>query len=209
MEKKENFCTAILIGGQSIRLGGGIKSLKKFNNKFIFDRILEKIKYQSKEIIINCNESENLFKKYNFKIIKDIIPGYLGPLAGIHACLSWLISKKKNIDWLVTIPGDTPFIPFNLVDNLFNRAINDNHEIVLAKSNGKIHPIIGIWNLKLHKSLEKEINLGGRKILNWATKHSLGYAEFNNTAYDPFFNINYKEDLIIAEEIENKYFEFI
>ena len=34
---------SIMIGGQSKRMGGGIKSLQEFNNKKIFDRILEKI----------------------------------------------------------------------------------------------------------------------------------------------------------------------
>ena len=38
-----NICVAILIGGLSSRMGGGIKSLEKFNNKTIFDRILKRI----------------------------------------------------------------------------------------------------------------------------------------------------------------------
>jgi len=39
--------------------------------------------------------------------------------------------------------------------------------------------------------------------MNWASQHSLEYVEFNNSKYDPFFNINYNEDLIVAKEIEN------
>ena len=39
--------------------------------------------------------------------------------------------------------------------------------------------------------------------MDWASQHSLAYVEFTNSKYDPFFNINYNEDLLEAEEIEN------
>ena len=35
----EDLCAVIMTGGKSSRMGGGIKSFKKFNNKTIFDRI--------------------------------------------------------------------------------------------------------------------------------------------------------------------------
>ncbi len=86
----------IMIGGLSSRMGGGIKSLNKFNNKKIFDRILEKTQPQIKKIIINCNAKEEEFEKYNLPIIKDIKQGYIGPLAGIHAALKWVKSNNSN-----------------------------------------------------------------------------------------------------------------
>ena len=59
--KNNNICVAILIGGLSSRMGGGIKSLEKFNNKTIFDRILKRITPQTQHIIINVNEIDNKF----------------------------------------------------------------------------------------------------------------------------------------------------
>ena len=73
----------------------------------------------------------------------------------------------------------------------------------MAKSNNKIHPIVGIWHSSLLDNLEEAINLGTRKILHWAEKHSIKYVDFNNPNYDHFFNINFKEDILKAEEIEN------
>ena len=203
---KNDICAVILTGGRSSRMGGGIKSLKTFNNKLIFDRIFENLKCQVQEIIINSNDSENLFFKYNVKIVKDSFEGFLGPLAGIHASLEWLNKNANHINWLITVPGDTPFIPANLVNKLFYKAKNSNHKIVLAQSNGKTHPIIGIWHSSLYDSLKNELNLGTRKILNWAKKHSVGYVEFFNSNYDPFFNINFEKDLHEAQEIENNNF---
>ena len=86
---------------------------------------------------------------------------------------------------------------------MLDKVKNTNRKIVLAQSNGKTHPIIGIWHLNLFESLKNTLNSGNRKIMNWASQHSLGYAEFTNSKYDPFFNINCKEDLIEAKEIEN------
>ena len=53
----------IMIGGQSRRMGGGIKSFIEFNNKTIFERILERTKPQIKKIIINSNIEEIRLKK--------------------------------------------------------------------------------------------------------------------------------------------------
>ena len=141
---KDDICAVILTGGRSSRMGGGVKSLKKFNNKSIFDRIFENLKNQINRIIINSNDSENLFNSYNVEIIKDSLKGFLGPLAGIHTALEWLSVNAPHINWLITVPGDTPFIPKNLVKKLLDKIKNSNHKIVLAQSNGKTHPIIGI-----------------------------------------------------------------
>ena len=184
-------------------MGGGVKSLKKFNNKSIFDRIFENLQTQVDKVIINSNDLENLFVKYNVEVIKDSLDGFLGPLAGIHATLEWLNEKAPYINWLVTVPGDTPFIPKNLVKKLLDKIKNSNHKIVLAQSNGKTHPIIGVWNSNLLESLKNSLNSGNRKIMNWASQHSLEYVEFTNSKYDPFFNINCNEDLLKAKEIEN------
>ena len=194
----------IMIGGKSSRLGGGIKSLIKINNKKIFDIILERIQPQIDKIIVNSNIEDTEISKYKFPIIKDVKQGYLGPLAGIHAGMQWLNKNKPKVDWLLTLPGDTPFIPLNLV-SCFKKKINQNSKIILAKSNDKIHPIIGAWHTSLLTSLNEHLESGTRKILEWAKNHPLEFLEFNEKSYDPFFNINTQIDINKAEDIEKKF----
>ncbi len=193
-----------MIGGKSSRMGGGIKSFKKFNNKYIFDRIFEKISIQTDNIIININKDKNLLYAYKKPIFEDNIKGHLGPLAGIHAAMLYIEKKMPAINWLITVPGDTPFIPNNLIERLYKSARKNNKKIVMAESNYKVHPTIGIWNIQLLKSLEKSLKNGERKIILWAKKHELGYENFKQNHYDPFFNVNYEADLSLAEEIEDK-----
>ena len=136
-EQNNKICVVILTGGLSSRMGGGIKSFEKFNKKTIFDRILERITPQTKNIIINANKEDNRFNEYNLPIIKDKLTGHLGPLAGIHTSLHWIKYNIPQIEWLVSVPSDTPFFPKDLVNKLFFKALENNKKIVLAKSNDK------------------------------------------------------------------------
>ena len=203
--QNNNICVAILTGGLSSRMGGGIKSLEKFNNKTIFDRILERIIPQAKHIIINSNEDNIKFNEYNLPVIKDKLTGHLGPLAGIHTSLHWIKYNIPQIEWLVSVPSDTPFFPKDLVNKLFFKALENNKKIVLAKSNDKIHPVIGLWKSDLLEDLEENLKKGTRKIMLWVQCHPFDTQNFNQNYFDPFFNINSREDLIQAKEIEDRY----
>ena len=203
----QEICASILIGGKSSRMGGGIKSLIKYNNRTIFDRIYQKLNLQIKNIIINTNETKKELIEYNLPLVEDKISGHLGPLSGIHSSLIWINKKMKRIKWLISIPGDTPFIPNNLVEKLYLKAVNNKKEIVMVKHDNKIHPVIGIWDVKLLNSIENNLlnEEGERKIILWAKNHNLDYVEIIEKNYDPFFNINTKNDLFIAKEIEEKF----
>jgi len=193
----------IMIGGKSTRMGGGIKSFIQFNNKNIFDRVLERVKPQIKKIIINCNTEELILNKYKLPIIKDLKKNYLGPLAGIHSAMDWINRNESGIEWLITLPGDTPFIPHDLISR-FKEKISSKSKIILAKSEDKIQPIIGAWHISLFENLVSQLDLGVRKILSWAHLHPLDFINYSFDKYDLFFNINTKEDISIAEKIEKK-----
>ncbi len=204
-EQNNKICVAILTGGLSSRMGGGIKSLEKFNNKTIFERILERISPQTNHIIVNSNDNDNKFNEYNLPVIEDKLKGHLGPLAGIHTSLDWIKCNTPKIEWLVSVPSDTPFLPKDLLNKLFFKALEDNKKIVLAKSNNKVHPVIGLWKSDLLEDLEENLKNGTRKILLWAQNHPFDTFNFDQKIFDPFFNINFREDLIQAKEIEDKY----
>ena len=62
----------ILIGGRSSRMGGGIKSLKHFNNKSILDKIIERSIKQVSCLAINSNK--NTEQEIN---LRSVASGYL------------------------------------------------------------------------------------------------------------------------------------
>jgi len=51
-------------------------------------------------------------------------------------------------------------------------------------------------------SLDRHLNKGTRKILTWAQQHPIELINYNYQKYDPFFNINTKDDLKKAKKFE-------
>lgn len=195
----------ILIGGKSSRMGGGIKSLKYFNNKCILDKIIERSKSQVSSLAINSNRNNKELRKYLLPIFPDVIKGFKGPLAGIHASLNWAKKNNPNHKWVMTFAGDTPFFPKNIVERLYYEAIKQNAKIIIAKSFERKHPVFGLWHISLEKDLSKSIiNKNIRKIEHWAKTHLFKTVNFSEKKFDPFFNINTLDDLLKAEKIENQ-----
>tara|TARA_Y100000590_G_scaffold2758_1_gene3644 strand:+ start:9621 stop:10241 length:621 start_codon:yes stop_codon:yes gene_type:complete len=197
----------ILTGGKASRMGGKIKCLETINNKKILDIIIERSKEQVADLIINANCDKKKFNKYKLPIFSDVLKGYLGPLAGIHASLSWVKKNKPNYSWIFTFAGDSPFFPSNIVKKIHEKAIKKDKKIIIAKSFGRDHPVFGLWHLSLLEELENAIiNENIRKIDKWAQKYHYETVSFDDANYDQFFNINVDKDLIIAEKIENQFF---
>ena len=196
---KEKILFAILAGGQSKRFGGGYKTFTKINGITILSQIIKTLSNFSNEIIINANNLDE-FKKLNKVIVKDSFEGFLGPLAGIHASILWMINNQKEKEWLFTVPSDTPFLPSNLLDK-FLSEYSSGTEILIARSNNRHHPVIAMWHVCLLKSLEKELKLKNSKIMLWVKKHKYKFVDFNVNQEKNFFNINTQLDLSNAKKI--------
>ena len=119
--------------------------------------------------------------------------------------MQWLKKNEPEVKWLITIPGDTPFIPMDLIFR-FKDKMSSDLKIIIAKSQNKTHPIIGAWNTCLFENLEEKLNKGIRKIMSWAELHPLDFVNYTIEKYDPFFNINTKEDIDEATKIERYFY---
>ena len=109
----------LLAGVKSSRMNGIDKALVKINNKTLLQLILDKLKIDNNKIVLNTNRDANNFKDYNLNIINDTIPNFQGPLAGILSGLEWFDEQDNDIEWVVSLPIDTPFFPEKLVGKLF------------------------------------------------------------------------------------------
>jgi len=197
---KSKTLIVILAGGQSRRFGGGYKTLYKFNNTSLLNRIIKNLNKLDIEIVLNVNSDENGFSKTGLNLIKDEIENFQGPLAGIHSSMKWILKNKKNIEWIFTSPSDTPFLYADLINKFFNTKYKQNTKIILAQSSNKTHPVIGFWHISLINSLEEFLQKKSRKIMDWVNEQNYELLNFENNNY--FFNINSKTDLIKAIKIE-------
>ena len=93
-----------------------------------------------------------------------------------------------------------PFFPRDLTSRFLQATKGKEKAIALASTNGRIHPVFGLWPVELADHLEDQLHSGMRKVLEWAQLHEMIEVPFENKSsdqhdVDPFFNINRPEDL--------------
>ncbi len=192
----------ILAGGQGRRLDRKGKYSVILGKNFLIEHVVNRLKKQTKNVIINTKYKDSIIKKLGLLCIEDSFnnqeDGY-GPLAGIHAALNYSQKEFGNSSLVLSVPVDTPFLPANLISRLLSSFVVNNNDISIAMSKGRIHPTIALWKSSLKSDLEKCLNSGIRKIDSFTKQFDLSYVKWDDTN-DPFFNINNRHDLTLATE---------
>ena len=194
----------ILAGGQSRRMGGADKTLLPLQGQPLIGRVLDRLRPQASPIAINTNSDPAPFQPLGLDIIADTIAGYQGPLAGILAGLEWA-TGKPGITHLLSVAGDTPFFPQDLVVRL--TAAGDPARIRVAASSGRLHPTFALWPVKLRDQLAAFLESGDiRRVMTFLEQAGMDVVDFpaeqfGQATVDPFFNINTPEDLAQAERL--------
>jgi len=194
----------VLAGGLARRMGGGDKARLKIGGSTILDRVLATLSGQCVDVIINANGDPARFADTGCAVVPDNVPNYPGPLAGILAGLDWLAAQQNGVEWIVSVPGDCPFLPDDLVEKLHlaRRKLGAGVPLACARSGEWRHPVIGLWPLALRADLRKAlVEEDLRKIEVWTARHGIAIADWPAEPIDPFFNVNTPEDAARAETI--------
>ncbi len=192
----------ILAGGAARRMGGIDKTGLDLGGRTMLEHVHERLRKQVSSIIINSNEAGNDHLK-GFTVKADTVPGRAGPLAGVLTGLEW--AADHGYDQIVTVAGDTPFFPENLVDRFVAATGAGGECIALAATRDESilrrHAVFGLWPVALRHDLQHAIKTGTRKVVAWADRHPVTNVEFIVTDIDPFFNVNSPEDLDSARRL--------
>jgi molybdopterin-guanine dinucleotide biosynthesis protein A len=192
----------VLAGGLARRMGGGDKARLQIGGITILDRVLATLSAQCPDIIINANGDPARFADTGCTVVPDNVEGYPGPLAGVLAGLDWLAAQDNGIEWMVSVPGDCPFLPDDLVERLHQARREQGTALACARSGEWRHPVIGLWPLALRQDLRKAlVEEELRKIEVWTARHGVAIADWPAAPVDPFFNVNTREDAAEAERI--------
>jgi molybdopterin-guanine dinucleotide biosynthesis protein A len=194
----------VLAGGLARRMGGGDKARIEIGGVTILDRVLATLSAQCTGIVINANGDPERFADTGCPVIPDNVPGHPGPLAGILAGLDWLVAQDSGVEWLVSVPGDCPFLPDDLVEKLHaaRRKMGAGVPLACARSGQWRHPVVGLWPVALRADLRRAlVEEGLRKIEVWTARHSVAIHDWPDQPIDPFFNVNTPEDAALATRI--------
>ncbi len=192
----------VLAGGLARRMGGGDKALIDIGGRTILSRVLETFAPQCEAVILNANGDPKRFASYGLPVVPDDIPDFAGPLAGILAGLDWMAEHRSDLQWMVSVPGDCPFLPSDLVARLHAARAAAGTPLACAKSGEWRHPVAGLWNVSLRADLRRAmIDEDLHKIEIWTGRHGIAIAEWSDRPFDPFFNVNTPEERARANEI--------
>ena len=185
----------VLAGGLARRMGGNDKASIRIGDRTILDRVLACLNPQCSRVILNVNGDASRFAATGLPAVADSVPEHPGPLAGVLAALDWAAEHTPDIAWIVSVPGDCPFLPRDLVGRLHRVRGEAGALLACAFSQGQRHPVIALWPVALREDLRSAlINEGVRKVDQWTARYTIAVAEWPAAPIDPFFNVNTPED---------------
>ncbi|MDX1715607.1 MAG: molybdenum cofactor guanylyltransferase MobA [Anderseniella sp.] len=191
----------VLAGGLARRMGGGDKGLIRLGGRLVLDHVLDRFQPQVSACVLNANGDPARFASYGLPVVADSVEGFAGPLAGVLAGLEWA-RDNTGARWVATAATDTPFFPEDFVARMLAAMEANGANMACAASNGRHHPVFGLWPVGLADDLRHAlVEEGIRKVDLWTARHKLVAVEFAADPHDPFFNVNRPEDVEQAERI--------
>lgn len=188
----------LLAGGQSRRMGGGDKCLLPLGGKPILAHVIERARPQVVALALNANGDAARFREFGLPVIADSVAGFAGPLAGVLAGLDWAAASVPGVTHVASFATDAPFLPRDQVPRLV-AALDGRHELAAAASNGRTHPVFGLWPVTIRDALRRAlVEEGVRKVDVFTARYSLEVVDFPVGEVDPFFNTNHQDDLEAA-----------
>lgn len=188
-------------------MGGGDKGLRLLAGQPILAHVIARLRPQVATIVLNANGDPARFADYGLPVVADDVAGQPGPLAGILAGLDWAAAQMPDARYVLSVSTDCPFLPADLVTRL-QSGLREGAEIALAASEGRNHPVIGLWCIALRQDLRHALTAEGvRKVERFCDRHRTVAIDFPDKvnlpggSIDPFFNANTPDDLAVAERL--------
>ncbi len=197
----------LLAGGLSRRMGGGDKALVPLAGRPLARHIAERLAPQVDALVVNANGDPARFAMLGLPVVPDETSDFAGPLAGVMAALNRFARTNPEIEAVVSVAGDAPFVPGDLVARLAGAlATHGDARVAVAASRGRRHHVTGLWRMAAAAEIAAALARGERRAETMVDR--LGVVtvpfadlEIGGAAVDPFFNINTPEELAQAERL--------
>jgi molybdenum cofactor guanylyltransferase len=183
----------VLAGGQGRRMGSVDKGLVLLQGEPMARHVIGRLAPQVDEILVNANRNIADYEALGHPVVRDRIDGFAGPLAGLHAGMT--LAERPL---LVTVPCDSPFLPFDLVVRLKRALDAAGADLAVARTHDQPHPVFALVRRSLLPHLTQFLGGGGRKIDAWYASLKAVEVPFDDEA-DAFRNINTADELKEAE----------
>ncbi len=197
MAERPPIAGGILAGGRARRLGGRDKGLITLDGRPLVAWVIERLRPQVDALLINANRHRDRYAALGHPVVPDRLEGFQGPLAGIAALL-----EASPHDWLLIVPCDTPRLPADLAERLWQARERQDAPAAVASDGTRRHHAHALLSRTLLPALLDHLDHGGRRLGEWLANQHPGIADFSDQP-DAFANINTPEDLAaLASDVD-------
>lgn len=186
----------ILAGGKASRMGGGDKPLLDVGGSSMLARVIAALRPEAAAIAISANGDPARFAAFALPVLPDGAFEGEGPLAGLLAGLDWAATLHATA--LLTVPGDTPFIPSGLATALAPPP-------ACAATGERAHHLVALWPVACRDDLRRLLSVPGRRsVEHFARLIGMRRVDFPLAKWDAFVNVNTPDDLALARSIAER-----
>ena len=114
-------------------MNGVDKGLVLLQNKPLIAHVISRLKPQVNEVLINANRETAAYEAFGYPVLQDENAEFIGPLAGFLLGL-----KHTKHEYVLTVPCDSPLLPHDLAQRLYDGLAASRMDIAAA-CNGNIH----------------------------------------------------------------------
>jgi len=163
----------ILCGGGGERMQGEDKPLRPLLGQPLLGHVLARIRPQVRQLIIVANRNAQAYGSFGASIVDDGAYRGRGPLAGIAAGL-----QAASNDWVLTVPGDAPLLPHDLVPRLHQAVQAVGAELAVVHDGGGRQPLCGLLPRRLLPDLLDYLDGGGSAPRQWQSRYAVAEADY-------------------------------
>jgi molybdopterin-guanine dinucleotide biosynthesis protein A len=193
MSEQRRILGLILSGGRSQRMGAP-KAFVDLCGAPLITHVARRLQGQCVDLAISANDDPARYAHLGARVLRDLAPGFLGPLQGVLAGLAF--ARAAGFTHVASATVDAPFLPLDYCSRLSTHGVG---AIACAKSGGRAHWAHALWPVEAHGRLVDFLAQSTpARLRDFICAGSHAFEEWSSDDGDPFFNINTAEDLTCA-----------
>lgn len=190
---RKDITAVILAGGKARRMHGEDKGLLELLGRPLLDYSIAGLRPQVERILVNANRNLARYREFGYPVIEDSMGDYCGPLAGMASAM-----QAAGTPLLLTVPCDSPFVPAQLAETLYNAMMEADADISVAHDGNRLQQMYALLRCTLLPDLQRYLGNGGRKVDAWYAQQRMALADFSAVP-DAFLNLNTPGDMQAIE----------
>ncbi|HZR35670.1 MAG TPA: molybdenum cofactor guanylyltransferase MobA [Nevskia sp.] len=193
MSPPPDVTAVILCGGAGERMQGADKPLRPLLGRPLIERTLDSLRPQVRDVVLVANRAHGDYGAYAVKVVDDGALRGRGPLAGVAAGMA-----AASTGWIVSVPGDAPLLPGDLVARLERALARERAELAMVHDGRGRQPLCALLPRRLLPELLGFLAGGDSAPRQWQRRYRCAEADCSDWP-EWAWSVNTPEEWELAE----------